>query len=62
MTINELRDIVPTMGHACARFRLDRHAAKSATMPRARNSMPNSSGSTGPKRRRIAVKDRLEKD
>jgi hypothetical protein len=28
MTINELRDIVHTMGHACARFRLDRHAAE----------------------------------
>ena len=28
MTIDELRDIVHTMGHACARFRLDRHAAE----------------------------------
>ena len=25
--IDELRDITQTMGHACARFRLNRHAA-----------------------------------
>ena len=28
MTIDELCDIAHTMGHACARFRLNRHAAE----------------------------------
>jgi hypothetical protein len=28
MTIDELRDIPHTMGHACARFRLNRHATE----------------------------------
>ena len=28
MTIDELRDIAHTLGHACARFRLNRHAAE----------------------------------